>query len=106
MNKYTIKISYQPKWHPTEGTVYRKALRINNKIFESFLLALSCERIMEKDCYIKMNLNKSVEQLKNIVYLNLTQSRYFIDWAERQHEIIIDEKRASYDANTCLIISK
>ena len=105
MKKETVKISFNFRYSP-DGTVYRKALSINDKILEAWRDSLACDLAMNKrrNYYNKLYLSQPMERANSVIFLNLTQAKHFIDWTKRIVDIEINYKRASYDANTCLII--
>ena len=105
MTKYKIKVSYSPKLWASDGSVYKLRFTVNQKIAETFLDVLTCEAITEKDHYKKIYLKRPTDKKGDVIFLNLTQRDLFIKWALKNANIELDEKRASYDANACLIIN-
>ena len=105
MTKYKIKISFSPKLLASDGSVYKLRFTVNQKIAETFLDILACEAITEKDHYKKLYLKQPTERKGDVIFLNLTQRDFFIKWALKNANIGLDKKRASYDANACLIIN-
>jgi len=104
MTKETIKISFNFIYSPS-GTVYKKALTMSDKIKQEFILALTATIKTEKNHLSKMYLSARPECSESVIFLNLTQSSFLIKWLSNNKKVIINQKRASYQANTCLIIN-
>ncbi len=109
MKKYDIKVSFSPLFAEC-GTVYRKRFSIPSEVFIAFQDACQAESALTEDIYRKGWLEKSliIKRSKDgsspYVLMNVTQTQYFRDWAIRNEQIIIDNKRASYEANGWLCI--
>jgi len=106
MTKETIKISFNFRYGP-DGTGYKKALTMNNNILEAWRdsLARDLATGKNKDYYETLYLSRPIESAKNVMFLNLTQAQHLIDWAKKINSLEMNQKRASYKANTCLIIN-
>lgn len=103
---YRVIISFTPKLWSEDGTVYRKRIVINEKIFDAFKLALQSETALEKDHYRHMWLSVPISTKNNCRFLNTTQGTYFCKWISSIHEIEVNKKRLNYNHNTVLIIKK
>ena len=104
--KKTVKISYLQR-EDDKGTIYNKSFSITEKMYDDFLSFLFVEQEKarkENDYYKALYLTTRLTRLSNVVFLNLTQARTFVEWLENSKNIIFNRKRANYNANACLII--
>lgn len=76
-----------------EGTVYRKCVRMDIKTFMSFKAAVESEGALTTDTYKRVFLNVPMRKQGLNVFLNITQSEYFIQWADGIYGLKIDMKR-------------
>lgn len=104
MTKEIIKVSYLPLSNDETGTIYRKRFTISQRVYQDFTNALLAEGALEKDYYKRLYLQTPTKRLLDIVFLNLTQADYFIKRYLKCADVELNEKRAKYIANACLII--
>jgi hypothetical protein len=104
MNQETkFKVSYQKRWHPTNGTVYKQAVRIDNMTLDKLKDTIFSEIAMGypfKEQYAETSGDelfylKPLKGEKGICYLNCTQTRFLDRFLK------LNLKR---DRNTCLLI--
>ena len=78
-----FKISFQRKWHPIEGTVYKQSVRIDKRTYEKLKDAVDAEiahGLPRKKEYVSTSgyeiFLKPLKNENGICYLNLTQTRF------------------------------
>lgn len=101
--KHKAAVSFRKTFSP-DGTCYKKCITIDAKTFEAFRLALQSQAALETDSYKKTFMGVPLKKDGLTIFPNLTQSNYFVEWAKKINDLEIDVKRASYEANTCLVV--
>ena len=109
METYKIKVSYLPLF-AEGGTVYRKCFSVPSCVAIAFSDACLAESVIEKEHYRSywlrqpLSIKRNKDGLNPYILMNLTQTRYFAEWAEKNNQIEINSKRANYEANGWLAI--
>lgn len=110
MKKEKVTISFLPRWSK-DGTVYRKTFFVSEKVAHTFIDVLQAERAREKDhersLWLNQKLNQNLEIVgleTVIIFMNLTQAKLFTEWIIKCSDVLVNKKRAMFDANTCLLI--
>lgn len=100
-----IKVNHRKCFSPS-GCVYQRGFKISYKIFRDFFIYLQSAIKKEEDNYKKMYLKSKFENEADFVFMNLTQTKLFVEWALNNKEIKINKKRARLNVNGYLYILK
>ena len=116
MEKTKVLISFNKRFS-SEGTVYKKFIRLTIDLHLRFMNALQKERVRinsepvpegiinyhegESKSYIQMKVLKE----GNCIFLNLTQSAFLCAWLKIQPDIEVDLKRLANINNTAILVT-
>ena len=109
MKTYKIKVSYFPLF-AEDGTVYKKRFSVPSCVAVAFSDACLAESARKKDYYHSyllgqpLTIQRNKKGLNPYILMNVTQTHYFKDWASKNENINMNNKRASYEANGWLAI--
>ena len=97
-----IKVNHQ-KTFTSLGYVYQRGFKINRKTYLRFMWFMDGE-IMELDyldsLYLKLPFEVcECEKRRTLYFMNLTQTKLFVDWVLKSDDLEINEKRARLKAN-------